>query len=224
MNQPGHWKCPRTVSVVIDNASWMLPYGEALVAAIQKNGDHATLCRSHDAIAEGTVAFFLGCVKITPPAVLARNSYNIVVHASDLPRGKGFSPLKWLLMGGTNTIPVCLFEAVEELDAGDVYYRTNLVLEGHELMNEIHPRLGQLTQDLCLRFLDEPTPPKGIPQSGTETRYPRRSLDDQRIDPHTPLAMQFNTLRTVENDRFPAFFDLHGQRYRLRIEKWGSDS
>ena len=220
MSQSDAWQRPRKISVVIDNPSWMLPYGESLVEAIRIKGDDATLCRTHDDVSQGTVAFYLGCIKITPPNVLARNDYNIVVHASDLPRGKGFSPIKWQIVEGENAIPICLFEAVEALDAGDVYYRTTLELEGHELMHEIHPRLGELTNTLCLRFLDEPLPPKGTPQGGPETRYPRRNIENQRIDVDRPLAEQFNTLRTVENDRFPAFFDLHGKRYKLTIEKW----
>ena len=220
VNAMSFWAKPRRISVVIDNPSWMLPYGEALVDEIQAMGDAATLCRTHDEIQEGSVAFYLGCVKITPPDVLARHRYNLVVHASALPKGKGFSPIKWQLVEGINTIPVCLFEAVEALDAGPIYYQENLVLEGHELMGEIQPRLAALTRELCLRFLNEPVPPEGTPQEGEETRYARRNNESQRIDPHRPLADQFNILRAVENDRFPAFFDLNGHRYRLLVDKW----
>ena len=43
----------------------------------------------------------------------------------------------------------------------------------------------------------------------------------EKNDSHTQrtLAEQFNLLRTVDNTRYPAFFDLQGHRYRLHIEK-----
>ncbi len=40
-------------------------------------------------------AFFLGCSKIAGPDVLNRNKYNLVVHESALPKGKGFAPVAW---------------------------------------------------------------------------------------------------------------------------------
>ena len=56
-------------------------------------GDHATFLRNAADVQEGGVAFFLSCVKLTPPGVLARNHHNLVVHASALPHGRGFSPV-----------------------------------------------------------------------------------------------------------------------------------
>ena len=86
------WCRPRKIAVVVDNDSWVLPFAETLVERAVSGGDDAVLCRTHSKIGAGTVAFYLGCVKITPPDVLARNQHNLVVHASDLPSGRGFSP------------------------------------------------------------------------------------------------------------------------------------
>jgi methionyl-tRNA formyltransferase len=205
--------------VVVDNPSWVLPFAETLVARINEGGDRAALCRNHDAIAKGSVAFYLGCVKITPSAVLARNRKNIIVHASDLPKGKGFSPLTWQILNGFNEIPVCLFEAVEAVDAGPVVYREKLRYEGHELIDELRDVLGRAQTDLCLRYLAEVEPPEGTVQSGEGSIYNRRQMEDSRLDPHRSLAEQFDLLRTVDNDKYPAFFDLRGHRYRIAIEK-----
>jgi len=216
---PDWWRRPRKISVVVDNPSWVLPFAEDLVARIEAGGDRAVLCRDHDAITEGAVAFYLGCVKITPPGVLARNRKNIVVHASNLPDGKGFSPLTWQILEGLDDIPLCLLEAVDAVDAGPVVYRETLHYEGHELIGELRDVLGRAQADLCLRYLAEAAPPEGEPQAGEGFVYGRRRPADSRLDPEKPLAEQFDLLRTVDNDNYPAFFELRGHRYRIAIEK-----
>jgi len=216
---PDWWRKPRRISVVVDNPSWVLPYAERLVAKLAAAGDDAVLCRTHDEIRDGAAAFYLGCVHITPPSILARNKRNLVVHASDLPKGRGFSPLTWLVIEGCNEIPVCLLEAVDETDSGPVIYRNLLRFEGHELIGEMRTALGRMHVDLCRRFLDEPAPPKGAPQRGESMIYRRRRPEDSRLEPETSIADQFDLLRTVDNDSYPAFFEHRGHRYRLAIEK-----
>lgn len=219
------WYRPRRVTVVVDNESWVLPYAERLVAETEATGDEATLARIHAEVRDGDVAFYLGCVRITPLEVLARNRRNLVVHASDLPRGRGFSPMTWLILEGENDIPVCLLDAVGEVDAGPVIYREKLHLEGHELNEETRVRLGEIHIDLCRRFLNEAEPPSGRPQEGEPTRYLRRRPIDSRLDPYKTLAEQFNLLRVVDNERYPAFFEFRGQTYVLTIgKKIGDDA
>jgi len=216
---PEWWNKPRLVSVVVDNPSWILPCAERLVTELNADGDDADLCRSHDGVREGAVAFYLGCTRITPPDVLARNRRNLVVHESDLPNGRGFSPLTWQIVEGKNDLPICLLEAVEAVDAGPVIYRDRLCFEGHELNAEIRERQGSKTIELCRRFMAEPCPPEGAPQVGNASHYTRRDAAASRLDPTRSIAEQFNLLRVVDNERYPAFFDLAGRRYRLAIEK-----
>ncbi len=42
--------------------------------------------------------------------------HTLVVHASDLPHGKGWSPLSWQILEGKHSIPLTLFEAAESVD------------------------------------------------------------------------------------------------------------
>lgn len=213
------WRTPRRIHVVVDNPSWILPYAERLASELRAGGDDAALRRRHEEIDEGDVAFYLGCVKITPVEVLERCRRNLVIHASDLPKGRGFSPLTWLILEGRDEIPVCLFEAGAALDAGPVIYRSSLQFEGHELLPELRAALGEEHVALCRRFLAEELPPAGTPQTGEPTVYGRRTPEDSALDPQQSIASQFNLLRVVDNDRYPAYFELHGRRYRLRIEK-----
>ncbi len=213
------WTRPRRVTVLVDNPSWVLPFAERFVAMCLEGGDEARLARSYDEMLDEGAAFLIGCTRITPRDVLARNHRNLVVHASDLPRGRGHSPLAWQIEEGRSTIPICLFDAAPELDTGPVIYRDTIELSGHELIHELHTALGHKTIELCRRFLAETTPPAGEPQHGEPTYYPRRSNDNNRLDPDRTIVEQFDKLRVCDNDRFPAHFELRGHRYRVRVEK-----
>lgn len=213
------WARPRRVSVVIDNPSWILPWGERLVSQLRRMGDDAALVTTHAEIAEGAVAFYLGCLNITPAEVLARNRRNLIVHASDLPKGRGFSPLTYQIIEGLNRIPVCLLEAAEPVDSGPVVYREWIDYGGYELIGELREKLGDMTVELCRRFMGEVVPPDGRHQQGEVTTYRRRRPADSALDPNRTITEQFNILRTVDNDRYPAYFDLHGHRYFIKIER-----
>lgn len=220
MSDMDNWKSPRQISVVVDNDSWILPWAVRLVDRCRSEfGDDAILCRSYDEVRQGTVAFFLGCIGLARNEILSRNTYTLVVHASAVPEGRGFSPLTWQILEGHNQIPVTLLGAAEEPDAGPVYLRTILEFEGHELHDELRAAVGQTTIDLCMDFLGRETPLEGKPQKGKGTWYRRRYPEDSRLDPDATIASQFNLLRVVDNGHYPAYFDYRGHRYRLYIEK-----
>jgi len=216
---PQWWTRPRTVSVLVDNPSWILPHAQTLVDLLNQQGDQAILCRRHDEIKTDGVAFLLGCIHLTPPQVLARNHRNLVVHESALPKGKGFSPLTWQILEGRSEIPISLIEAVDAVDSGNLVLTDTLIFEGHELVSELRQAQGQATVALCRKFLDCDHPLAGTPQQGSDSLYPRRRPEDSRLDVDRSLLDQFNLLRVVDNDNYPAFFDHAGHRYLLKIEK-----
>ena len=212
------WDRPRRIDVLVDNPSWILPFAEELVEACRRNGDTARLVRSIDETREGEVLFLLGCTHLVPADVRALYHRSLVIHESNLPEGRGFSPLTWLTLAGETEIPICLLEAEDEADSGAVIFRDRMVFAGNELNPEMRAAQGQKSVELALRFLDAPTPPVGEPQSGTPTVFPRRRPEDSRLDPDLSLAEQFDLLRVVDNERYPAFFELRGRRYLLKIE------
>ncbi len=207
------------ISILVDNESWILPYAETLLAHWKEQGHHAVLVRTAEDIIQGDFAFFLGCVRIVDAALLERNQHNLAVHESDLPSGRGFAPVAWQVLEGKQTIPVVLFEAQADADSGAIYFREEIQLIGHELMNEIRVLQAQATLRLCQQFVEAYPEVHPITQQGESSLYARRTPEDSRLDSHKTLAEQFNLLRVVDNERYPAFFDHRGQRYVLRIEK-----
>ena len=61
---------------------------------------------------------------------LSLHGYNLVVHESALPKGQGWSPMTWQILEGLNIIPVTLFEAVADLDAGPIHLQHQIKLKG----------------------------------------------------------------------------------------------
>ena len=70
---------------------------------------------------------------------LALHRYNLVVHESALPQGQGWSPMTWQILEGASSIPITLFEAVADLDAGPIHLQQQITLQGHELVDESAP-------------------------------------------------------------------------------------
>lgn len=206
---------------MVDNDSWILTYAELLISEISrlKLGD-ADLVRSYELIKKGDVAFFLGCLGLATTRVRARNNVNLLVHASDLPLGRGMSPWTWNILEGADTIPICLLHAESEVDSGDIVYKIWCPLKGDELLDDLRDIIGKNTIELVLKYLNEPTPPKGIPQNGKSTYYPRRTPNDSELDVNKTIAEQFNLLRVVDNKAYPAFFIYQGKRYKCLIERF----
>lgn len=208
------------ITVLIDNPkSWFLPYGHRLVQLLAERGHDVCLVTSANELRSGDIAFFLACEKVVGSELRSRNKHNLVVHASALPKGKGWSPVTWQVLEGATEIPVTLFEAADAVDAGDVYAAETIHLDGHELVDELREKQASATFRLALQFVDASPPRIGRRQEGESTYHPRRHPPDSELDPNKSIVDLFNLLRVVDNERYPAFFKHRGHTYRLEIHK-----
>ena len=206
------------ITILTDNPnSWILPYVEDLKKDLSEH--NVTHVFKTSDIVGGDIMLVLSCEKILKEEYLKLHKSNVVVHPSKVPLGKGWSPLAWQVLEGSNNIPVSLFEAVEAVDAGDVYIVDYIKLEGHELNDEIKHQQGLITMKMVKQYIDEFESMVGVPQSGDETFYPRRKQKENELDIDKTIAEQFNLFRVVDNERYPAHFYLNGKKYILKIYK-----
>ena len=98
------------------------------------------------------IVFLLGHTKILPSEFLQRNKLTLVVHASDLPKGKGFAPIQWQLLEGQNEIKVSLIEAAENVDSGDIFLQSIITFDGTELYKEIREKQAIATINIISEF------------------------------------------------------------------------
>lgn len=209
------------ITIFSDSDSWINAYIPELARELEKEGHSISIVHSVDEILFGDLVFYLGCGQIVPSEILKRNKHNIVVHESDLPKGKGWSPLTWQILEGENEIPICLFEAAESVDSGKIYIRETMKFEGMELLDEIRKTQAETSIRMCLQFVREYPliVEKVVEQNGESTFYKRRTPKDSMLDLDKTIREQFNLLRVVDNERYPAFFEINGQKYILKIEK-----
>ena len=208
------------VQVLADDLkSWIIPYTRDLVSSMSKLGYESELIHSSKDIKAADVLFILGCTKIIKKEFLDLPGIALVVHESDLPKGKGWSPLTWLILKGQNDIPICLIKAREKVDSGDILLKKEISFRGDELIEELKHRQGLETINICLEYLEKRNELKPQRQSGEETFYPRRTPDSSRLDVDKSIRDQFNLLRVCDNDRYPAFFEINNVRYYLKIYK-----
>jgi methionyl-tRNA formyltransferase len=116
---------------------------------------------------------------------------------------------------------VTLIEAADDVDSGPIYAQRWIAFEGHELIDELRAAQAEATHGLCRAFVDDypDSAAQGREQTGEPTYYPRRGPADSELDPERSLTDQFNRLRVVDNRRYPAFFEIDGHRYILRIKR-----
>lgn len=209
--------------LVDDEKSWFNPYAEDLRRRMENRGWDVELIHSTDAASGGELCFLLSCSKIVKKEFLKKYLHNIVIHASDLPKGKGFTPMKWQILEGRNDIVLTLFEAVESVDAGGYYMKETIHFDGTELLEELHKVMAMKINDMCMLYVDEPEKYELMQQQGDESFYPRFSKEDDRIDIYKSIDEQFNHFRIADNDRYPLWFERNGKKYVLKIEKYGGN-
>lgn len=197
---------------------------QAWTEKIASKGHAATLVFDKAELRGGDILFLVSCSQIIRDAERKKYRATLVLHASDLPMGRGWSPYIWSILGGENKITVSLLEASEPIDSGAIWLKTAFDLEGHELLQEINARLFVAELLLMTHAVEQFDSIKPTKQAGEPGPYmAKRSSADSRLDPNKTIVEQFNLLRVVDSQRYPAFFDYQGQRYLIKIEKAKSE-
>lgn len=210
-----------TLAICSDKGSWINDAIPELILAWLRAGHRVIWSHAAEEVPAGDLCFYLSYGRIVGRDVRSKYAHNLVVHESDLPKGRGWAPMTWQILEGAASIPVTLLEAADDVDAGPIYLQERIELEGHELNPEWRAMQAASTCRLCRRFVENY--PEALAQARIQTGdasvYVRRRASDSRLDPNRSLADQFNLLRVVNNEDYPAFFELDGKRFVLRIEK-----
>jgi UDP-2,4-diacetamido-2,4,6-trideoxy-beta-L-altropyranose hydrolase len=210
---------PSRLTLLSDHSSWLNDDLPQLIEALWVRGHAVRWIHSPADLAPGDVCLLLSCGRLLSPGQMALHSHNLVVHESALPQGQGWSPMTWQILEGVSEIPITLFEATAELDAGPIYLQCSIQLQGTELVDEWRTMQAQATLELCLAWFDSYQEVVAVakPQYGEASHYRRRRLVDSKLDPERSLAEQFNLLRVVDNQRYPAFFYWRDRPYVLQV-------
>lgn len=189
---------------------------------VAHKGQHQIdLVRSKAELSCGEILFLISCSEIVAEADREPYTKTLVIHASDLPKGRGWSPHIWQIIEGASTLTLTLLEAANPVDSGDVWQKLEVTPTQDALWDEINDLVFNAELKLMDFAIENIGTIKPQPQPSTiePTFYPKRSAADSRIDPQKSIQAQFDLIRACDPDRFPAYFELHGCKYKLKLEK-----
>lgn len=190
-------------------------------------GEHEiTIYRDKVNLPGGDLLFLVSCNQLVNRATRESYQQTFVLHASDLPRGRGWSPHVWELLGGAESITLSLLSAEDGVDTGAIWAKQELVVPPHALHDEINAILfsGEISlMNKAIELVSEGADPTPQNPDIEPTYYPRRTPQDSEIDPSQPLTESFNKIRLTDPDRYPAFFRLHGHTYTIELKKVSED-
>lgn len=187
----------------------------------QADTHEVELIQKRDQLTGGDILFLISCSEVIKDSDRGKYSTCLVLHASDLPKGRGWSPHVWELIQGAEYITLSLLEAEDKVDSGKIWQKKKILIPNHALWYEINHLLFQGEIDLIdfavknLHHIE----PKPQTKADEGTCYPRRIPRDSRIDINQSIKDQFNLMRVCDPDRFPAYFEYLGHKYILRLEK-----
>jgi hypothetical protein len=204
-----------------DRGSWFNLYLREIKFDLLKSGHSVSHVHEEEDLSSADFCFYLSFSKVVSESTLNMFRHNVVVHSSDLPEGRGWSPLTWQILEGKNEIPTVLFEASKKVDSGKIYLKQAIRFEGHELIDEMRDAQGKLIVTMVKNFVDgyPEILVRGIEQNGKGSYYPRRRPVDSKVDPNSSLMQIFLQLRVADSESYPVFFELNDHKYELRISK-----
>jgi len=146
------------------------------------------------------------------PAEIYQSYECVGFHMADLPYGRGGSPLQNMIMEGNRHTTLSALRMVEELDAGPVYLKEDLCLEGNA--EEVYIRASYLSAMMIRRIIEERTEP--VPQVGEPVVFRRRNPSQSRIPEANQLHALHDFMRMLDADGYPkAFLEYEGFRYEF---------
>lgn len=155
--------------------------------------------------------FFLHWSKIVPKEIVERYEC-VCFHMTDVPFGRGGSPLQNLIIRGHRSTMLTALRMVGEVDAGPVYLKRHLSLEGSA--EEIYLRTTRVSAEMIEHMIHEE--PEPTPQDGKVVEFRRRTPSESRIMECSSLLELFDFLRMLDAEGYPrAYIEHEGFIYKF---------
>lgn len=138
----------------------------------------------------------------------------VIFHMTDVPFGRGGSPLQNLIARGIYHTKISALRCVAELDAGPVYYKRDLCLNGNA--EEIYRRASQVICEMIVEIVKAQPIPQN--QKGEVVSFRRRTPEESNIGKLTNLEQVFDYIRMLDAEGYPKAF-LETEHHRFEFER-----
>lgn len=153
--------------------------------------------------------FFLHWSFIVPKRI-TENHECVCFHMTDVPYGRGGSPLQNLIARGHQETKLTALRMVQALDAGPVYLKRSLSLKG-STAEEIFMRASALSCEMITQILDGKVEPQE--QTGEVVEFARRTPDQSALPVTEDLDIIHDHIRMLDAEGYPhAFLEIGNLR------------
>ncbi len=137
----------------------------------------------------------------------------VVFHMTDVPYGRGGSPLQNLIIRGHRSTKVSALRAVAECDAGPVYMKEDMDLSG--TASRIYERASDIIFNTMIPSIIENEPvPK--PQQGDVVQFARRTNEEGNLSNADTIEAAYDFIRMLDAEGYPkAFIRLNTMIYEF---------
>jgi len=136
------------------------------------------------------------------PNEIYENFECILFHMTDLPFGRGGSPLQNLIDKGYKSTKISAIKVEKGLDTGDIYLKRELSLNGtaREIFENSSLIIGEMINEIISKKI------KPVIQVGEVTKFKRRKPEDGNINSLNDLEKIYDYIRMLDCDGYPNAF------------------
>lgn len=149
------------------------------------------------------------------PRDIYKNFECIVFHMTDVPFGRGGSPLQNLIVRGFNKTKISALNVSEEIDAGPVYLKRDLLLDGSA--EEIFERTSNIIFSDMIPYIIKKRPAP-LPQKGKGVEFKRRKPEESLIPWEINMAGIYDFIRMLDADGYPHAY-IETDKLKLEFSK-----
>ena len=136
----------------------------------------------------------------------------VVFHMTDLPFGRGGSPLQNLILRGLKNTKISAIKVKEGIDTGDIYMKSDLDLSG--TAKEIFTRSVPIVQRMISSIIDFEI--AAIPQKGEVVQFIRRKPEQSKISSLSTVGEVYDYIRMLDCEGYPnAFLETSHFKYEF---------
>ena len=136
------------------------------------------------------------------PASIYDNFNCIVFHMTDLPYGRGGSPLQNLIVKGNKKTKISALKVKKGIDTGDIYLKEDLLLYGSA--QEIFLRATKIIFNMIKVIIKNDL--KAKPQEGDIVPFKRRKPEDGNIYDLNDIEKVYDYIRMLDAEGYPNAF------------------
>lgn len=197
---------------------------QSLINPVERLADckYEVIARIEELSPEADICLAWGVYKILKPHFLTIPKRGIWgFHESPLPKGRGCAPLHWTVLGGHKEATVSFFQFADKMDSGPLIDQETFPILKSDFLEHLREKarlaVGKMIDRSLLPFLRGELTPRE--QTEEPTFFAKRSPQDSRLDSSKSLDELWDLIRVCDNDEYPAWFEVDGEKILLRRSK-----